>query len=76
MPVAARHAPLLIAFFMSLCMALPMSGVLTLLNLGFNTTALLRWPRNFIVAWPIAFPTVLLVGPQVRRLVAWLTRGG
>lgn len=74
MRIHPRYATLLFAFLMSLFMALLMSGVLTALNLGFNSTALRRWPHNFAVAWPVAFPSVLLIAPQVRRLVAWLTR--
>lgn len=51
-----------------------MSGVLTTRHLGFSSTALQRWSHNFAAAWPVAFPSVLLIAPQVRRLVAWLTR--
>ena len=74
MRIHPRHTALLFAFLMSLCMAFLMSGVLTALNLGLNLYALQRWPHNFLVAWPVAFPSVLLLAPRVRQLVAWLTR--
>ena len=57
MRIHPRHTALLFAFFMSLCMATVMSGVLTVLNLGFNLTALQRWPHSFLVAWPGRWPS-------------------
>jgi len=47
-----------------------MSAVLTLVNLGPVADFPVRWMRAFAIAWACAFPTVLLVSPIARRLVA------
>lgn len=70
---APRHAPVLLAFFTSLLMSLLMSGVITLLNLGLVDDFLQRWFTAFATAFVIAFPSILLVLPLARRIVARLT---
>ncbi|MBL8522516.1 MAG: DUF2798 domain-containing protein [Betaproteobacteria bacterium] len=70
MKIPARHTPIVFAFFMSMLMAFIMSGVLTLVNLGPVADYFSKWMRAFAIAWACAFPTVLLVAPIARRLVA------
>lgn len=59
------------AFYMSAIVALIMTAALTALNVGvdrdFSTSVL----RGYLVAWPVAFLSVLLVRPLVVRLVSW-----
>ncbi|MDD2719778.1 MAG: DUF2798 domain-containing protein [Gallionella sp.] len=45
------------------------SGSVVLVNSDFP----LQWLRAFATAWPIAFPSVLLVAPVVRKVVTRLT---
>ncbi len=66
----ARWQPLLYAGFMSLFMAFCMSGILTLVNLGWIDGFFGKWLHAFLVAWPIAFPLVLLFAPLTRKLLA------
>ena len=68
--LAARWQPLLFALFMSCFMAFCMSGILTLVNLGWVEGFVRYWARGFLVAWPIAFPLVLLFAPLTRKLLA------
>jgi hypothetical protein len=32
-----------------------------------------QWLRGFATAWPIAFPSVLIFAPMVRKIVARIT---
>ena len=40
---------------------------------GFDEHFVAAWLRSCALTWPVAFPTVTLVAPWVRRLVGWLT---
>jgi Protein of unknown function (DUF2798) len=73
MRVNAKHSNLLFAFFMSVLMALLMSGVLTAIHLGFTPDFIGQWLHSFVLAWPIAFPSILLIAPVVRKIVVKLT---
>ena len=53
-------------------MAFVMSGVLTAIFEGFEHF-FTSWMLGFGIAWPIAFPAVLVIAPRVRRLVHYLT---
>jgi len=57
-------------FILSGIMTIVISGISTLLALGPGAEFLARWPVACITSWVIAFPTVLVVLPIVRRLVA------
>jgi hypothetical protein len=72
MNIHPRHSNLLFALFMSLSMAFIMSGVLTAIYHGFEDF-ISNWMYGFSVAWPIAFPAVLVIAPRVRRVVQRLT---
>jgi hypothetical protein len=54
-------------------MALLMTFIIVALNTGFSDGFLMRWGKSFITAFPIAFATVLVLAPQVQKLVARLT---
>ncbi|MBM3587937.1 MAG: DUF2798 domain-containing protein [Alphaproteobacteria bacterium] len=51
-------------------MTIIISGISTLLALGPGAKFLAGWPIAWLSSWVIAFPTVLVVLPIVRRLVA------
>jgi hypothetical protein len=42
--------------------------VLTEVNLGWSNF-MLNWGRNFLIAWVIAFLSVLFISPRVHRFV-------
>jgi hypothetical protein len=54
-------------------MACLMSGVLTGFYNGLNAQFFGKWLHAFSVAWPIAFPGILVLAPIVQRLVKKLT---
>jgi hypothetical protein len=66
----ARFTLPVTGFILSGIMTIVISGISTLLALGPKPEFLARWPIAWITSWIIAFPTVLVVLPMVRRLVA------
>lgn len=64
---------LLFALLMSFSMALLMTFIIVALNTGFANGFLIRWGQSFLMAFPIAFGAVLVLAPQVQKLVARLT---
>ena len=72
MKINPKYTDLLFAFFMSVLMALLMSGVLTAIHLGFTQNFISMWLHAFILAWPITFPSIVLLAPIVRKIVASL----
>ncbi|KMO37695.1 hypothetical protein VQ02_12755 [Methylobacterium variabile] len=66
----ASSAPLVTAFLLSVMMTCIVSAIATLLSLGATPEALRHWPRAWGFSWLVAFPTLLLVLPLVRRAVA------
>ncbi|MGL4418001.1 MAG: DUF2798 domain-containing protein [Plesiomonas shigelloides] len=43
-------------------MACLMTGIFSLLELGFSLTWLHAWAKHFLLAWPVAFCLSLVVG--------------
>jgi hypothetical protein len=72
----ARAAPLVQGFFLTLIMTCIISGVSTFLALGVSWMALGAWPFAWVSSWIIAFPTVLVVMPLVRRITQRLVAAG
>lgn len=66
----ARFTLPVTGFILSGIMTIIISGISTLLALRPGAEFLARWPVAWITSWIIAFPTVLVVLPMVRRLVA------
>lgn len=68
----ARYMLPVTGFFLSGIMTVIISGISTALALGPTAEMLGRWPIAWVTSWAIAFPTVLVVLPVVRRLVGRL----
>ncbi len=73
MKIPARYSNLLFGGMLSVIMVSIISGTVVLINQGYDAEFFARWFRGFATAWPIAFPTVLVVAPFVRRVVARVT---
>jgi hypothetical protein len=65
----ARYAQPVFALLLSGLMTLVVSGITTWRTDG----DVGLWLSAFASAWPVTFPTVLVVAPLVRRAVGWLT---
>ncbi|MGL5908625.1 MAG: DUF2798 domain-containing protein [Phycicoccus sp.] len=66
----ARSAPVVFAALLSALMTVVASGISTVRGLGPDGFTASAWLQAFASSWPVAFPTVLVVAPVVRRLVA------
>ncbi|MBQ0731664.1 MAG: DUF2798 domain-containing protein [Oleispira antarctica] len=55
-------------------MTIIMSFTLTAIHQGFHPGFLLNWGRSFIFAFPIAFPSVVLIAPLVHKMSEALKR--
>lgn len=64
-----RHAAFVMPLVLSVLMSLIVSGVSTLKSLGLGQDFLSTWPVAWFLSWLVAFPTLLLVLPLVRRIV-------
>lgn len=73
MRVPARFAPILFSALLSAIMVCIVSAFVLAISQGFNSDYLGQWLRSCLTTWPVAFPTVAVVAPWVRRIVAQLT---
>jgi len=72
MKVHPRHTHWIFSLIMSMIVAGIVTAVLTAVNHG-SQDFVWSWEHSFIIAWAIAFLAVLLIAPQVRKLVQRLT---
>lgn len=64
----ARYAAIVLPFFLSGIMTCLVSGISTLRGVGFTPGVLPLWLGSWGVSWLVAFPTMMVVLPVVRRL--------
>lgn len=64
-----KHHRIAFGFFMSLLMSGIMSLVISIFNVGLVSDIVSIWLRAWAFAFAVAFPTILVVGPLVHRLV-------
>lgn len=69
-----RYQQLVFAFFMALLMSCIMSFVISVFNVGFVNNIVLIWLKAWAFAFIVAFPTITLVAPIVRRMVEWVIK--
>lgn len=74
MSVPARYAPILFGAMLSAIMVALVSAFVILITQGIHAGFAAQWSRSCVTTWPVAFPTVTLVAPWVRRAVARLTQ--
>ena len=68
--IPTRFASYLFGLLLSGTMSLLVSGISTFRATGMIKGFGMLWMNNWMFGWAVAFPTVLVVGPIVRRLVA------
>lgn len=73
MRIPARFAPLLFSALLSSIMVSIVSAFVLVLNRGWSADLPAAWLRSCLTTWPVAFPTVAVVAPAVRRVVARVT---
>lgn len=72
--IPLRYAPFLFGFFLSMIMSLIISGVSTTITAWGSDGFLGLWRNAWLSSWAVAFPSVLIVAPFARSIVALLTR--
>ena len=73
MKIPVRYAPLLFGAILSVIMVTVVSGAVLVLTQGLHKEFLWQWSKSAATTWPIAFPTVTILAPWVRRVVGRLT---
>lgn len=72
--IPARFAPILFGLILSGLMSCVVSGIATFRAVGLPPGFVTLWMTAWAPSWAVAFPTVLVVAPVTRRIVAALTR--
>ena len=70
----ARYAAVVMPFFLSVIMTFVVSFISTLRGAGFGAGFFPLWLGSWGLSWVVAFPTLLLVLPVVRRATAAVVR--
>lgn len=65
--------PYLFSFFLSVCMSGIVSGIVTFRHVSIADGAFGMWMTSWLSSFIVAFPTVLVVSPLVRRLAESIT---
>lgn len=73
MRIPARFAPILFGAILSAIMVVIVSGFVLLTSRGIHPGFLKQWLHSCLSTWPVAFVSVTLIAPWVRKLVARLT---
>jgi hypothetical protein len=66
----SRYAAFVMPLMLSVLMTFVVSAISTLKSLGPTPAFLATWPTAWALSWLVAFPTLLVVLPLVRRIVA------
>ncbi|WP_019995062.1 DUF2798 domain-containing protein [Aureimonas ureilytica] len=67
-----RHASIVVPFLLSLMMCGVVSAISTARALGLSADLPTQWLKGWGLSWLVAFPTLLVVMPLVRRLAGLL----
>ena len=73
MRISSRLAPLVFGALLSAIMVAIVSDFVLATSRGLHAGFMGEWLRSCVATWPVAFPTVTLVAPWVRRIVAGMT---
>lgn len=73
MRIPARYSPILFSALLSAIMVCIVSAFVLAISQGIHAGFTAQWLRSCITTWPVAFPTVAIVAPWVRRTVGRIT---
>lgn len=72
MRIPARFAPLLFGALLSMIMVAVVTAFVLATSQGLHPGFFAQWSKSCMTTWPIAFVTVTIVAPLVRRVVSKL----
>jgi hypothetical protein len=73
MRIPVRFAPLVFGALLSAIMVAIVSAFVLATSRGLHAGFSAQWLRSCATTWPVAFPTVTLVAPWVRKVVSNVT---
>jgi Protein of unknown function (DUF2798) len=73
MRISARYAPILFTALLSAIMVGIVSAFVLTTTQGIHSGFAAQWLKSCVTTWPVAFPTVAVVAPWVRRIVGRVT---
>lgn len=73
MKIPARFAPLVFGAVLSIIMVAIVSAFVIVTTQGLHDGFASQWLRSCATTWPVAFPTVTLLAPWVRKFVGRVT---
>jgi len=73
MRIPARFSSIVFGALLSAIMVALVSAFVIAVTQGLHPGFAAQWLKSCATTWPVAFPTVTLVAPWVRRLVGRLT---
>jgi hypothetical protein len=73
MRIPARFAPILFSALLSAIMVCIVSAFVLTISQGIDSHFPAQWVRSCLTTWPVAFPTVAIVAPMVRKIVSRVT---
>ena len=73
MRIPARFAPVVFGALLSAIMVAFVSAFVLALAQGVHADFATQWLKSCLTTWPVAFPTVTLVAPWVRKVVGKVT---
>ena len=73
MRIPSRFAPVIFGALLSVIMVAVVSAFVLALSQGIHAGFAAQWLRSCATTWPLAFVTVTLVAPWVRRVVGRVT---
>lgn len=73
MRIPARFAPILFSALLSIIMVGIVSAFVLTISQGVHPGFAAQWLKSCVTTWPVAFPTVAVVAPWVRRIVSRVT---
>ena len=69
-----KKSALIAQVFMTFMMALTMSGIMSLIELGPTMVWLNHWPKVFLIAWPTAFVLTMVAWPAAMAMTRKVVR--
>ena len=73
MRIPSRYAPIVFGALLSAIMVALVSAFVLAINQGLHAGFVSQWLASCAKTWPIAFATVTVVAPWVRRVVGRVT---
>lgn len=73
MRIPARFTPIVFSALLSAIMVCIVSAFVLVISQGLDAGFATQWLKSCLTTWPVAFPTVAVVAPWVRRIVGRVT---